>query len=100
LAACEPRPLPPYPREPKQRMHARVEVDPMVTTQSNLATADGFTYCCGNNNFKMEIQCDDGIKRCFENTQAGWEQTYGRHCKRTLGETCYLTTCERVCDRR
>jgi hypothetical protein len=59
---------------------------------------EGFTYCCGNSDFKLAIQCNDGIKRCYEQTDTGWSQTYGRHCKKWLGETCYLQTCERVCD--
>jgi hypothetical protein len=81
---------------PASQLNRPESVTPIVPPIA-MARPDGFTYCCGNAEFKMAISCDDGIKRCYESTPAGWRQTYGRHCKRTLGLTCNLTTCERMC---
>lgn len=107
--AAEPPPPaapPPAPVEPSEPRVVEVTVDPMVTTWRELDQAKlsamgpsqpGFVFCCGDGNLKIEIACDDMIKRCYEKRGARWRATYGRHCKSALGEACYLEECEARC---
>ncbi len=57
----------------------------------------GFTNCCGTERYRMEIECGEMLKRCYENQSGIWRQTYGRHCKEQLGEACYLEDCDAKC---
>jgi hypothetical protein len=57
----------------------------------------GFTHCCGSARYRMEIECGEMLKRCYEYSGGGWHQTYGRHCKEQLGEACYLEDCDAKC---
>jgi len=57
----------------------------------------GFTHCCGSERYRIEIECGEMLKRCYENKGGRWRQTYGRHCKETLGEACYLEDCDSKC---
>lgn len=57
----------------------------------------GFTNCCGTERYRMEIECGEMLKRCYENQGGTWRQTYGRHCKEELGEACYLEDCDAKC---
>jgi hypothetical protein len=57
----------------------------------------GFTFCCGSDHFRMEIECGEMLKRCYEHKGGTWRQTYGRHCKEQLGESCYLELCDSKC---
>jgi hypothetical protein len=57
----------------------------------------GFTHCCGSERFRIEIECGEMLKRCYENQGGQWHQTYGRHCKDELGEACYLQECDAKC---
>jgi hypothetical protein len=91
---------PPPPEEPVGEVE--VTVDPLTVypmEPSERATEPGFTYCCGNGRFKIEIDCREMLKRCYQRTGAGWKATYGRHCKRALGEACYLESCTARCTR-
>ncbi len=58
----------------------------------------GFAHCCGNDRHKIEIECSDGLMRCYRKTGKRWKQTYGRHCKAALDQECYEATCPRVCE--
>jgi hypothetical protein len=60
----------------------------------------GFLFCCGGARFKLEIDCDQRLMRCYEKRGQGWAQTFGRHCKRALAPDCYLHTCDARCDAR
>jgi hypothetical protein len=57
----------------------------------------GFTFCCGRGSYKIEIDCREMLKRCYERRGRRWQATYGRHCKRVLGESCYLDQCSERC---
>ncbi|HTE54914.1 MAG TPA: hypothetical protein VK698_28870 [Kofleriaceae bacterium] len=57
----------------------------------------GFTNCCGTERYRIEIECGEMLKRCYENQGGTWRQTYGRHCKENLGEACYLEDCDAKC---
>ncbi len=57
----------------------------------------GFTHCCGSERYRIEIECGEMLKRCYENKGGTWRQTYGRHCKEQLGEGCYLEECDAKC---
>jgi hypothetical protein len=61
------------------------------------AVEPGFTPCCGSARYRMEIECGEMLKRCYEYKNGGWKQTYGRHCKEQLGESCYLEDCDSKC---
>jgi hypothetical protein len=62
------------------------------------ATEPGFTYCCGNADFKLEIECGIRLKRCYTRRPGGgWEHTFGRYCKQELGDACYMSACEQRC---
>lgn len=58
----------------------------------------GFAHCCGDDKFRIEIECSDGLIRCYQKKGKRWKQTYGRHCKSALDSQCYQQTCPRVCD--
>tara|TARA_R110002096_G_scaffold436085_1_gene667095 strand:- start:12879 stop:13352 length:474 start_codon:yes stop_codon:yes gene_type:complete len=58
----------------------------------------GFAHCCGDENNRLEIECSDGLVRCYQHTGSRWEQTYGKHCKRSLNQQCYEQACARVCE--
>jgi hypothetical protein len=57
----------------------------------------GFTHCCGTAQYRMEIECGEMLKRCYENAGGQWKQTYGRFCKEALSEGCYLEECDAKC---
>jgi hypothetical protein len=57
----------------------------------------GFTHCCGSERYRIEIECGEMLKRCYEKKGSTWRQTYGRHCKEELGEDCYLQDCDAKC---
>lgn len=61
------------------------------------AVESGFTHCCGNASYRIEIQCGGMIKRCYSSEGGDWQQTYGRHCLSSLGEDCYLQDCDAKC---
>jgi hypothetical protein len=88
-----PEPPPPAPApepEPQQPAPAAAPVLPS-------AVEAGFTHCCGNAEFRIEIQCSQMLKRCYESKQGGWKATYGRHCLKSLGQDCYLSECDSRC---
>lgn len=58
----------------------------------------GFAHCCGDDQHKMEVECSDGLVRCYRLTGKRWEQTYGKHCKAALDTECYEKTCAQVCE--
>lgn len=64
---------------------------------STPAVEQGFTHCCGTLDYKMEVECGDRLKRCYIQEDGQWKQTYGRHCKRNLGDSCYLHLCDDAC---
>jgi len=84
-----PEPAPSWLEEPAP------PVEPAVAVVAPVEA--GFTFCCGSEKFRMEIQCGEMLKRCYENKRGKWRQTYGRHCKEKLGESCYLELCEAKC---
>lgn len=57
----------------------------------------GFTNCCSTDQYRIEIECGEMLKRCYENQNGVWRQTYGRHCKEHLGQSCYLEDCDAKC---
>lgn len=57
-----------------------------------------FKHCCGNLDFKMEVDCQDQLRRCYEYKNGSWTQTFGRRCKEELGELCYQKLCNEVCN--
>lgn len=59
---------------------------------------EGFTHCCGDLEYVMQIDCSDRLLRCYANEEQGWHQTYGRNCKSALGSSCYERGCISVCD--
>lgn len=58
----------------------------------------GFTHCCGDFNYVMQVDCSERLLRCYQNKSSGWHQTYGRNCKSALGSGCYERGCLSVCD--
>lgn len=58
----------------------------------------GFTHCCGDSAYMMQIDCSDRLMRCYESKRGHWKQTYGKYCKHALAEECYLQTCNLVCE--
>lgn len=80
-ALLDPRELPP-------------KVDDIAPTESE----PEFTYCCGNASYKLEIECEAGLMRCYVYRDEGWHYTYGRHCKKHLGQICYLNGCDDKCE--
>jgi len=74
--------------------------DQLMPKESEIAPTQaepGFTYCCGDEAFKLQIVCEEGLMRCYEHREGRWHYTYGRHCKRNLGEACYLHGCDDKC---
>lgn len=61
-------------------------------------TDPGFTHCCGDEGYMMEMDCSERLMRCYENRGTHWKQTYGKHCKRNLDQECYLQTCNAICE--
>jgi hypothetical protein len=74
---------------------------PALPTPSHTTTPSaiegGFTHCCGDADYKLEIDCADNLLRCYEKTDQGWKYTYGRLCKQNLGSACYLNGCDDAC---
>ncbi|MBL4636254.1 MAG: hypothetical protein JKY56_20505 [Kofleriaceae bacterium] len=58
----------------------------------------GFAYCCGEDLHKLEIDCSEGLVRCYRLSGKRWQQTYGKHCKSALDTQCYQQTCAKVCE--
>ena len=59
----------------------------------------GFLHCCGDDQYILEIDCRQGVKRCYKPSRRGdWRHTYGRECKHALSQTCYLESCDVVCE--
>ncbi|MCP4447166.1 MAG: hypothetical protein GY811_17730 [Myxococcales bacterium] len=58
----------------------------------------GFAHCCGDNQHRLDIECSDGLMRCYKWTGRRWDQTYGKHCKLALTQQCYEQACVRVCE--
>lgn len=59
---------------------------------------DGFTHCCGNAEYVMEMDCSDRLLRCYKRSGDSWKQTFGKHCRNALGEECYLQQCNTICE--
>ena len=59
---------------------------------------EGFTHCCGDVEFAMQVDCSDRLLRCYTSEQGNWKQTYGRNCKSALGPGCYERGCISVCE--
>ena len=70
---------------------------PIPSQPTPPSTEPGFTHCCGNPDYKLEIDCADNLIRCYENTDQGWKYTYGRLCKQNLDSACYLNGCDDSC---
>jgi len=51
----------------------------------------------GATSYRIEIDCSQMMKRCYTNETGTWQQTYGRHCRASLGESCYLADCDAKC---
>lgn len=74
------------------------ESSPQASFVATPAVDPGFTHCCGDLHYKMEVDCGDRLKRCYVREGGEWKQTYGRHCKSQLGSACYLHLCDDACD--
>lgn len=98
LAACPAQTAPP-PAAPPPAPTPMPEPAPAPAPAPVLPSAvePGFTHCCGNDQFRIEIECGQMVKRCYESKQGGWKQTYGRHCLKSLGQDCYLSECDSRC---
>ena len=53
----------------------------------------GFAHCCGDEHYMMEVECSEGLLRCYTSETGRWKQTYGKHCKHSLDSECYEKTC-------
>ncbi len=84
-APPEPAPEPLPPPAPAPQPEAVVPVE------------SGFVHCCGNGSYRIEIDCSQMMKRCYTKETGSWRQTYGRHCRASLGESCYLQDCDAKC---
>ncbi len=87
--AVEATPLP-APRVVKLEDGTYVEIRPGLES--------GFAHCCGDEQYRMEIECSDGLLRCYQQTGKRWKQTYGNHCESALDQQCYEQACTSVCD--
>ncbi len=86
---------PPAPPEPAPQPIATPAPD---TEQAAITPVEaGFVHCCGNGSYRIEIDCSQMMKRCYTSETGTWHQTYGRHCRASLGESCYLEDCEANC---
>lgn len=91
-AAKAPPPAPPPPA-PQPVVQPPPEPEPQVVAPIEA----GFVNCCGNASYRIEIDCSQMMKRCYSNETGSWRQTYGRHCRASLGESCYLADCDAKC---
>lgn len=89
--AKAPPPAPPEPAPPPVPAPAPAP-EPAVSP-----VEAGFVHCCGNGTYRIEIDCSQMMKRCYTSETGSWQQTYGRHCRASLGESCYLQDCDAKC---
>jgi hypothetical protein len=102
VVACSSHPgvrtPPPPPPGPEPEPSWLAEVAPSAEPAAAISPVEaGFTHCCGSEQYRIEIECGEMLKRCYENKGGIWRQTYGRHCKEQLGEACYLERCDAKC---
>lgn len=90
--AKAPPPSPPEPA-PQPAPGPAPEPEPAAITPVEA----GFVHCCGNVSYRIEIDCSQMMKRCYTRETGSWRQTYGRHCRASLGESCYLQDCDAKC---
>lgn len=95
--AAPPRAPAPAP-EPAEIEAAPVAVAVAPVVARPAAIEAGYEHCCGNGRFRLEIGCGYLDLRCYQRTPAGWQRTYGRHCKEQLGMACYLNGCDNRCE--
>ncbi|HLU66170.1 MAG TPA: hypothetical protein VKZ63_07830 [Kofleriaceae bacterium] len=97
VAACPgASPTPPGPAAPIAAPGAAPA--PAVEQPTEVQAVEaGFTHCCGNASYRIEIECGNMVKRCYSSETGAWRQTYGRHCLASLGEACYLQDCDAKC---
>lgn len=99
LSACpgtrHPAAAPVTPAEPAPAAAGPPAAEPAATPAPIEA---GFTYCCGNGSYRMEVMCGDMLKRCYQNVAGTWHQTYGHYCRDQLGDDCFLQDCEARCE--
>ena len=100
--ACSSRPPPrapdPVPPGPEPEPSWLTEAAPGAEPAAAISPVEsGFTHCCGSERYRIEIECGEMLKRCYEKKGSTWRQTYGRHCKEELGEACYLQDCDAKC---
>jgi hypothetical protein len=96
----EPASRPPPPPTPAAPAPGQaVAVAPQAHAQHFAEAAEpGFSHCCGNDEFQLDIECGERLARCYERDgDESWRQTYGRHCKEQLGTSCYLHGCADKC---
>ena len=75
-----------------------IKLDDGSYVELSAGIESGFAHCCGDDQYRMEIECSDGLLRCYRRTGQRWEQTYGKYCKAALDQQCYEQTCVRVCE--
>lgn len=99
LAACPAQTAPPPPAAPPPAPVPEPEPTPAPAPAPVLPAAveAGFTHCCGNDEYRIEIDCGGMVKRCYQSKHGDWKQTYGRHCLKALGQDCYLAECDSRC---
>ncbi len=95
-AACPGSKAPP-PAPPPPAPTPVPEPAPAPEPQAVAPIEAGFVNCCGNGSYRIEIDCNQMMKRCYTNETGTWRQTYGRHCRASLGESCYLQDCDAKC---
>lgn len=93
-----PPPPPPAPAQVAAAPAPAVVAPPAPRSAWVEPQAAGYVYCCGNQDYRLEIGCADLDMKCYEHTPEGWRWTYGRHCKDQLGQACYLNGCDQRCD--
>ncbi len=100
-SSASPTPPPPAPEavEIKTSPTARVvKLEDGSYVEIGAGLESGFAHCCGDDQYKLEIECSDGLMRCYQKKRKRWKQTYGKHCKSSLDQQCYEKTCARVCE--
>ena len=84
--------------EEDPNVEVRLGESSLKTFVETPAVEANFQHCCGNLEFKMEVDCQDQLRRCYTYESGKWTQTFGRRCKEELGEECYQRLCNEVCN--
>ena len=102
LSACVVQPTPaqvqPQVATPQQPTPRIIRLEAGTYLEIRPGMEPGFTHCCGNSDYMIQMDCSDQLMRCYESNDGHWKQTYGKYCKHALRRECYLVTCSLVCE--